>query len=173
MARRKITEVPAIAIMAKELPDLTAQQMAFVQAIVAGKTATEAYRLAYDASGMLATTIWCAASKLRSDDKVSQWISAARIAGLGSVTVTLERHLSELERIKSIAIASGNVGAALGCEQTIGKAAGLHIERVQEVPADPVQTLRDIAEHQPDLAASLAAAHGIPWTSADEHATKH
>jgi len=155
-------------IDATELPDLTAQQLAFVEAIVSGKTATQAYRMAYDCSGSSSNTIWCEASKLRNDPRVAQWVDASKIAGLGSTKITFERHIAELERLKVLCEKSGNMGAALGCEQTIGKAAGLHIDRVQEVPLDPVQTLKDIARDQPDIAASLAAQAGIPWADIDD-----
>lgn len=167
MPQRKLTP----AIDATDLPDLTAQQMAFVEGILAGKTATEAYRRAYDCSTMQSSTIWANASRLRAESNVSAWIDASKIAGLGSTVITYERHISELERLKVLCEKSGNMGAALGCEQTIGKAAGLHIDRVQEVPLDPAQTLREIAKDQPDLAAQLAQQHGIPWT--DAAATKH
>ena len=78
----------------------------------------------------------------------------------------------QLDRLKHLALEAGNHGAAIQAEQTRGKVAGHHIDRVMEIPADPVETLREIARTQPDVAASLAAAHGIEW-KADEGATKH
>ncbi|HET7156087.1 MAG TPA: hypothetical protein VFI87_12045 [Hyphomicrobiaceae bacterium] len=152
---------------AAELPDLTGQQHEFVRHICSGKTATDAYRLAYDCSSMAQTTIWAAASRLRSDCNVAAWIDAAKIAGLADHSVTYQGHLEELDRLKALCIKSGNLGAAVVCEQTRGKVGGLHIERVQEVPIDPVQTLKDIAAHQPDVAASLAEQAGIPWADID------
>jgi hypothetical protein len=169
MARRQITTT----IDPTELPDLTPQQAEFVRHVVSGKTATDAYKAAYDCGGSLPRTIWAEASRLRNDPDIAAWIDAAKIAGLGSTAVTYERHINELERLKALCIKSGNMGAAVQCEQTIGKAAGLHVDKIMDVtPADPVQTLKDIAQHQPDLAAALAAQAGIEWT-ADEGATKH
>lgn len=168
MPQRKITDPQDV----PELPDITPQQREFVRHIVTGKSASDAYRLAYDCSGSAPSTVWCEASKLRSNPNVAQWIDAAKIAGLGSVAVSFESHIRELERLKALCVRSGNMGAAVQCEQTIGKAAGLHVERVMDVTHDPVQTLKDIAEHQPELAAELAAANGIEW-KADERATKH
>jgi hypothetical protein len=80
--------------------------------------------------------------------------------------------MAQLERIREAAMESGNIGAAVAAEQTRGKVAGHHVERIMEIPAEPADTLRTIAQHQPELAAQLAAQAGIPWT-ADEHATKH
>lgn len=171
MPRRKITE-PADLAAAEGLPDLTPQQSEFVRHVLAGKGVGESYRLAYDCSNMLPNSVWVAASRLHSDAKIKLWLSAARQACLGSAVLTREQHMAQLERIREAAMASGNIGAAVAAEQTRGKVAGHHIDRVMEVPADVTDTLKTIAEHQPELAATLAAAHGIPW-GADEHATKH
>lgn len=172
MARRKIT--PEIEQTAAELPELTANQQKFVEGILAGKTATDAYRAAYDCSNMLSSSVWCNASKLRSDEKVAQWLSAARQAGLGTAVVTFENHIRELERLREIALTSGNIGAAVQAEQIRGKAAGHHVDQIRDVTEkhDPAQTIRDIAQHAPELAAALAAQHGISL-DLREGATKH
>jgi phage terminase small subunit len=172
MARRKITD--EIKQAAAELPQLTAQQQKFVEGILAGKTATDAYRAAYDCSNMLASSVWSNASKLCSDVKVAQWMSAARQACLGTATVTFENHMQQLERLREIALTSGNIGAAVQAEQIRGKAAGHHVDQIRDVTErhDPVQTIREIAQHAPDLAASLAAQHGITLDVTDG-ATKH
>src|SRR5262245_35356199 len=170
MPRRKLTEPQQLETEA--LPELTPQQQEFVRLRLAGKIASDAYRAAYNTENMTQRTIWAEASRLNADSKVSAWLSAARQAGLGTAVVTLQGHQQELERRRDIAIASGNIGAAAAAEQTRGKVAGHHIERIQEIPADPTDTLKTIAEHQPDLAAQLAQAHGIAWSPHDR-ATKH
>lgn len=152
---------PLPAVDADALPELSLQQQKFVEGVVSGMSASDAYRAAYDCRDWLPSSVWCAASKLRSDAKVAQWVAAAQMAGTSNVTVTYERHIRELERLKQLSIASGNMGAAVQCEQTIGKAAGLHVERIQEIPHDPVQALKDIATTQPEIAASLAQQAGI------------
>lgn len=171
MARRKITEQPAAAD-ASELPELTGQQQKFVEGLLAGKTGADAYRAAYDCSNMLGSTIIAAASRLRANSNISAWLSAARQAGLGTATVTFESHLRELERIREIALESGNIGAAVQAEQIRGKAAGHHVDQVRNVTErhDPAQTIKDIAQHAPELAAALAAEHGIDLS---EGVTKH
>ena len=171
MARRKITEPPKLD--AADLPELTPQQQTFVQGLLAGKTASDAYRAAFDCRDWLASSIWCEASKLGNSPKVLQWLSAARKACLGTAHITLEQHVRRLDRLAAIAIETGNIGAAVQAESIIGKVAGHHIERIQEVTADPHDTLKTLAQTAPALAAQLAAAAGIPWATADEHATKH
>lgn len=157
----------------KDLPELTAQQMKFVEGVLAGKTASDAYRAAYDTSSMAARTVWAEASRLHCHPDVSAWLSAARQAGLGSAKVTLENHLAQLERIREIALEKGNIGAAVAAEQSRGKATGHYVEQVRDVTDkfDPVSTLREIAQHSPELAASLAAQHGVELSS--EGVTKH
>lgn len=170
MSQRKITQ----GVDASELPELTGQQREFVRHILAGKTASDAYRAAYDASNMLPNSVWCEASKLRSNASVAQWLSAARQAHLGTAVITKDQHLQELERLREIALASGNVGAAVLAETTRGKVAGHHIERIEDVTqrTDPIATLKEIAIINPDLAAALAQQEGIPWT-VDDGATRH
>lgn len=82
--------------------------------------------------------------------------------------------MQELERLKEIAVNTGNVGAAVQAEQLRGKAAGHYVEKFEDVSKanDPVDTLKEIARHSPDLAQQLASANNIPW-KADEGATKH
>jgi len=155
----------AIALDASNLPDLTPQQMEFVRHVLAGKTASDAYRAAYDCSHSTDRSIWALASRLRADVKVSSWLAAARQANLGSAVLTKEQHMQELERLREIALSSGNIGAAVAAEQTRGKVAGHHVERIQDITdrTDVVATLRDIAQLNPEYAAALAEQYGIEW----------
>lgn len=170
MPRRKITDAPSLDA---DLPELTAQQSEFVRHLLDGKTASDAYRAAYDCRDWQPSSVWGKASMLANDAKVQIWLSAARKAELGTARITHEQHIKRLDRLAVIAVETGNIGAAVQAEISIGKAAGHYIERIQEIPADPADTLKTIAEHQPDLAAALAAAHGIPWDSSTDRATKH
>jgi hypothetical protein len=174
MPRRKITTIDDLAASADDLPDLTDQQMTFVRGLLDGMTASDAYRAAYDTSNTQPHVVWKNASVLAADSKVKVWLSAARQAHLGTAVLTRDAHLRELDRLKEIALGSGNVGAAVQAEQIRGKVAGHHIDKVQDVTEqfDPTRTLQDIARTNPDLAASLAAEHGIDW-SAGEGVTKH
>lgn len=168
MARRKITDV---ADLADGLPELTEQQMTFVRHLLAGKSASDAYRAAYHVGAATSpNTIWSSASALRNNPKVAQWLAAARKAHLGSAALTREAHLQELERLREIALESGNIGAAVQAEQVRGKVAGHHIERVADVTDhDPVSVLRELATVQPDIAAALAAQHGIALDPTTKH----
>lgn len=170
MAQRKLTE-PAPEI---DLPELTPSQAKFVEGLLSGQlTSKDAYRAAYNCENMGENSISVEAARLKAHPKIALTISILRKGGLGAAIVTLDGHLQELERLKAIAIETGNVGAAVQAEQLRGKAAGHYVERHADVTAhDPVDTLRAIAKDSPELATQLAQQHGIEWT-ADEGATKH
>ena len=163
MARRKITE--GSEIDASHLPDLTSSQLKFVEGILSGKTASDAYRASHPNSTMTGNSLWVEASRLRSNPNVALWLAEARKAHLGSAVLTKDQHLQELERLREIALKEGNIGAAVQAEQIRGKVAGHHIERIQDVTGegDAIATLKQIEKISPDLAASLAAQHGIEW----------
>lgn len=169
MARRKITEAAELAELTGELPELTPQQFGFVEGLLAGKTAADAYRGAYDCRNMQARSIWVEASRLRSHPEIALWLSAARQAHLSQAVVTKEAHLRELDRLKELALLAGNVGAAVQAEQLRGKAAGHYVEQYADVTIDPSRTLQEIAALSPELAAALAKQHGLSWNSETKH----
>ena len=156
--RRKITEVEQLA---DDLPDLTEQQLRFVEGILAGKSGTDAYRAAYDCSNMQQSTIWAAASRLRNNCKVSAWISAGRIAGLGTAAASLDNHLAELARLREIAERTGNIGAAVQAEQLRGKAMGHYTEKLDVTVSDIADEIKELAKISPELAKAYADEKGI------------
>lgn len=174
MARRKITDGDGLDV--SELPDLTPQQMKFVEGIAGGKTASDAYRAAYNTENYSPNAIWVDASRLKSNPKVRLWLAALRSAGFMSSKCTHEEHLRELADLRDDARASGNMGAAILAEVSRGKASGHYTEKV-EISAgqsDTAERLRKIAESNPDmapLAAAIAAKHGI--TLEPENKTRH
>ena len=160
--RRKISD-KALNDAADGLPDLTEQQRKFVEGVLTGKTLIDSYRAAYDCSNMLPNSIWCEASKLRSHTKIAQWVAAATKAHFGLTSRTREQHIAKLAELGAIAVETGNVGAAVQAEQLIGKVEGHYTERLDVNITDPLQTLREIAQFAPELAAKLAADQGIEW----------
>jgi phage terminase small subunit len=108
-----------------ELPGLTPKQMAFVQALLKGKTASDAYREAYDCAGMAANSIWVAASRLRSDAKVALWLRHYRLVALQEGTLSFEAHLGELTRLREHALDAKQVAAAVQAEHARDSGAGI------------------------------------------------
>lgn len=173
MARRKITEGET---PDEELPDLTPQQMKFVEGIASGKTASDALRAAYDTSNYSQNAIWVDASRLKANPKVRLWLDALQAAGMSRISCSREEHLAELERLRNKAERTGNMGAAVQAEQLRGKVAGHYVDRIQEVPAEagnPHDTLDQIAAEQGhDVAMRFAEAAGIKnWQPQNE--TRH
>jgi hypothetical protein len=163
MAQRKITKIENC----PDLPELTGQQLAFVKGILDGKSAADAYRLAYNTENMMTKTVWAEASRLRNNRDVTAWLSASRKAYLGHANITLEQHIQRLEELRAIAIDTGNVGAAVQAEQLIGKAIGHYTERYEINTNDPADMLKQIAELSPELAAQLAKDENIPWSTTE------
>jgi len=166
MARRKITAPDNNAVIddQDDLPELTQQQYAFVAAVLSGKSGADAYRTAYDCTSMSPNAVWVEASRARSHPKISLWLAQARKAGLGAAVVTLQGHIQELERLREVALETGNVGAAVQAEQLRGKASGHYVERYADVTeTDPMRALEEIDKLNPTLASELAKQHGIQW----------
>ncbi len=153
-----------------DLPQLTPQQMHFVELLLSGKTASDAYRGAYDCSNYANNSVWANASKLVAHAGVALWLAAARKAGLGAARVTYESHVTELERLREIALETGNVGAAVQAEQLRGKAAGQYVERIEVHGAglrDPADDLNEIAaRYGVEIARKIAEREGIAWSPA-------
>jgi phage terminase small subunit len=110
-----------------ELPILTPKQSAFVNALLQGKTASDAYREAYNCEKMSQGAISVEASRLRRSPKISLWL---RHLELDQARITAENHLAELARARELAIAHGQISAAVQAEHYRGKAAGLYEERL-------------------------------------------
>lgn len=157
--RRKITEVE----QSDELPDLTAQQMRFVELLLSGKNASEAYRSSHDCSQTQAASVWALASRLRSDVKVQSWLSAARKAEIAHSNITLNQHIQRLEALKQRCEDNGNFGAAVQCEQLIGKAMGHYTEKLDVTVTDIADELRELAKVSPELAKAYADEKGVTW----------
>ena len=148
-----------------ELPELSPEHMAFVDNLIQGKTATEAYLAAFPHKAhWQKSSIWAKASTLKNSDKVQTWLAAAREAQVGNAATTLATHLLELERLKHRALAQNNIGAAIQAEVQRGKAAGWYVEKVENInKPDPKAVLDRIAETNPVLAETLAKQRGLTW----------
>lgn len=153
----------------KDLPKLTDKQFTFVQGILEGKTASDAYRASYDCNDWLDSSIWCEASKLRSSTTVLQWLEAARQKSLGKHVVTLESHLDELDRLKQLAERDGVYGAAVKATELKGKVSGLYVERVRnEDTRSDIELLAEIRRLSPDAADALERDLGLKVSLMDD-----
>ncbi len=114
-----------------ELPTLTPKQTAFVNALLEGKTASDAYREAYNCENLSQGALWVEASRLRRNTKVSLWLRHFQRIGMDAARITIVGHLAELGRARELAFAHGQISAGVQAEHYRGKAAGLYEDRLQ------------------------------------------
>tara|TARA_R110000744_G_scaffold28030_2_gene67920 strand:- start:1059 stop:1466 length:408 start_codon:yes stop_codon:yes gene_type:complete len=112
------------------MTDLTNKQEEFAQEIVKGSTQADAYRTAYDAANMKDETVWSNASRLIDNSKVAARIKELRQPSIDKVQLTLESHLTDLLKLRNMAAKDEKWSAAIQAETIRGKAAGLHIDKM-------------------------------------------
>jgi|TARA_R110000796_G_scaffold68954_2_gene157615 phage terminase small subunit len=112
------------------MKELTPKQEDFAQQIVKGSTQADAYRTAYNASSMKDETIWSNASRLIDNSKVKARIKELRQPAVDKVNLTLESHLTDLLKLRNMAAKDEKWSAAIQAETVRGKAAGLHVDKI-------------------------------------------
>jgi len=110
--------------------DLTPKQEKFAQSVASGKSQSEAYRIAYNAENMKDEVIWVKASKLMAEDKVTVRVDEIRKPVVEEARLTLGQHLKDLLKLREKAVKDGAWSAAISAEMGRGKAAGLHIDKI-------------------------------------------
>jgi hypothetical protein len=116
-----------------ELPELTPQQMEFVTQIQGGKSASDAYRIAYNTENMLERTIWANASRLKSHSKIAAWLNIVKREQLTASRYTLDDHIKELTEAQEIAKEKGQIGPMVAAIEKKGRALGLYIEKHEDI----------------------------------------
>lgn len=121
----------AVDTLASDLPTLPPKQLAFVKAWMDGSAsnAAEAYQIAYGPASSR-KNLWIKASLLAAHPNVKAWMQAYRLAGLDDGMTSVNKHVSELTRIKEAALASGDFKAAVMAETNKGRIAGLYEARL-------------------------------------------
>lgn len=112
---------------------LTPKQEAFAQAVASGKNQSDAYRAAYAAGKMKASSINVNASKLMADAKVAQRVAELRAPAAEKAKITLESHLADLMALRNLAVKQKQISAAIAAEVARGKAAGVHVEKSESL----------------------------------------
>lgn len=113
---------------------ITPKQEAFARAIVAGSNQTEAYRKAYKVRPTTKPeSVNVSASKLMSDPNVTQRIASLTGQAAKKAQITLESHLEDLQRLRNMAAKSNQWSAAISAEIARGKAAGVHVEKSEQL----------------------------------------
>lgn len=111
--------------------ELTPKQEAFAQAVVSGKSQSDAYRIAYKVRpGTKPSSINVAASKLMADPNISQRVEELRIPVAKKAQITLESHLEDLLRLRNMAAKEKQYSAAITAEVARGKASGVATDKL-------------------------------------------
>ena len=110
---------------------LTAKQEAFCLEYLATCNASAAYRKAYNAQNMKATTISRNAKALVDSSKIATRLDELRAPVRAAAGLTLARHLAALKRIRNKAEANKQFSAAVAAEIGRARAAGLLVEKVE------------------------------------------
>ena len=116
---------------------LTSKQEAFCVELAKTGNASDAYRKAYDASGMKPETVSRTAFELQSKPKIAARIDALRAEVRRKGVVTLEEHLKALGVLRNKAVEARQYSAAISAEIARGKVSGLYTQDDEsgDVPA--------------------------------------
>lgn len=108
---------------------LTPKQEAFCLAYIETGNASEAYRVAYDASKMKPATINRKAKVELDKGKIRARIDELRKPVVEAAQVTLADHLKALKELRDAALAVNQFGPAVTAEVSRGKASGLYTDK--------------------------------------------
>lgn len=159
----------------QELPTLTAKQSAFVKHLLEGKTASDAYRLAYDCSNMADGSIWREASLLRKHPDVAQWLDTAKRQALVERSYGLQEHLADLQEAVKLCKDNKNYGAMVKATELLGRASGVYVERIQTEAseADIAKILLEMGQPGRELAKDLGVILPDESNNITQQLTKH
>jgi hypothetical protein len=146
-----------------DLPPLSVQEQALVEALGQGDDNCAAYRKAYGAEGYSPAALRVQACRKVVEPKIQAHLRALRSVGYANARLTLESRLEAELAFAQRAEDAGNYGAAGGAHDRINKLMGLYVDKLDVTVHDPLETLREIAELSSELAHQLAEQAGIDW----------
>ena len=130
---------------------LTPKQEKFCLVYIETGNASEAYRQAYCAGKMSATTINRTAKELVDNRKIAARLQELRAPAVEKAQITLEQHLNDLKRLRDLAEVDQKWQAAIQAEVSRGKVSGLYTEKHELTGKDggPLQTNLEITFIKP------------------------
>lgn len=112
---------------------LTPKQEAFATEVASGKSQADAYRAAYRAENMKPPTVQKRASELMARGDIAGRVAELRKPIADKAQMTLESHLRDLMMLRNMAVKEKQISAAITAEIARGKAAGVHIEKSEQM----------------------------------------
>jgi phage terminase small subunit len=113
------------------MSNLTQKQEAFCIEVASGVHQNQAYKTVYSTQSNTDKTIGEKASRFMADPKIKARIAELRKPVIEKMQITLESHLAELARLRSVAEEKGQINAAITAETNRGKASGLYVDKVE------------------------------------------
>lgn len=111
---------------------ITPKQESFAQAVVSGKSQSDAYRSAYKVSDKTKPeSVNQAASRLMADINIASRVDELRKPVAEAAQITLASHLERLKSLSESAEESSQYSAAIAAEVARGKASGLYVEKTE------------------------------------------
>lgn len=120
---------------------LTAKQEKFCLAYMETGNASEAYRTAFHAPGMLSATVNRKAKELMDNGKITARLDELRKPAIEKAQITFEGHLDELKRLKELAVKTNQLAPAIAAEIARGKAAGYYVAKSRVNLNQPLKPL--------------------------------
>jgi len=137
------------------MANLTVKQESFCLAFLETGNASEAYRRSYDCKKMKPESINRKAKELSDNGKIAARIEELRAPVRQRAQITLEQHLSDLQRLRDLAEGEGKYSAAVTAEVSRGKASGLYVASVELAGKDGGSIKMITAEMSAEEAAML------------------
>jgi phage terminase small subunit len=135
------------------LTGLTDKQEAFALAVVDGKNASDAYRLAYDAEKMAAPSVWTEACLLLAHPKVAHRITELSLEKEHQRRMlAVSRAERVLDRLEKLAENSKADSVRVRANELLGKTAGLFADQIEIED----KTDRSTADIEQSIAMKLA-----------------
>ena len=115
---------------------LTPKQENFCLAYLETGNASEAYRRAYDAGGMVPESVNRKAKEVMDNVKIAARLEELRAPVREKALLTLESHLARLDELSRKAEEAEQFAPAITAETNRGKAAGLYVDRLDHTSSD-------------------------------------
>jgi hypothetical protein len=110
---------------------LAPRKEAFAQALAAGKSQADAYRIAYPRSAQWKPeALWAQASRTAAEPRVSVRVAELRSAVVERHQITVDDLIRELEEARMLAVREGQTSAAVSATMGKAKLLGYGMEKV-------------------------------------------
>lgn len=160
---QNLKTLPAEISIIDDLPPLSVEEQRLIEALGEGLNNSDAYARAYGRQNYSAAALGVQACRKVSQPHIQAHLAALRAVGFARALLKIDDLIAEEMAFAERAEKAGNFGAAGQARDRIYKLRGLYSETRVVTISDPMDTLKQIAQVSPDIAAALANEHNIEW----------